>query len=179
MSGAWQLLVPWPDAAVPDRVLVAARVRREGAVLVLGWKVEDVRGCVSVPEAAPIGARRDGLWEATCFEAFLAGENGPGYLEINVAPSGDWQCYGFSGYREGRLVLPEATAPELRLVRTTASLELEARFSAGLEALGPQPWRVGLTAVIEDRAGSLSYWALAHTGPEPDFHRADSWSSAV
>ena len=30
--------------------------------------------------------------------------------------------------------------------------------------------RIGLSAVIEDTAGSLSYWALHHPRSKPDFH---------
>ncbi|MEB3264615.1 MAG: hypothetical protein VKJ66_09615 [Synechococcus sp.] len=42
-------------------------------------------------------------------------------------------------------------------------------------ALVEAPLRIGVTAVLEDRRGGISYWALAHTGPEPDFHRRDSF----
>jgi hypothetical protein len=35
--------------------------------------------------------------------------------------------------------------------------------------------RLGLAAVIEDRARVLSYWALKHPTEKPDFHHADSF----
>ena len=35
--------------------------------------------------------------------------------------------------------------------------------------------QVAITSVIEERSGRLSYWALAHPGPEPDFHRRDGF----
>jgi hypothetical protein len=38
---------------------------------------------------------------------------------------------------------------------------------------------LGLTAVIEDRAQVLSYWALAHASEKPDFHRAESFVAAL
>ena len=34
-------------------------------------------------------------------------------------------------------------------------------------------WRLGLTAVVEETGGRISYWALAHPAGRPDFHRAD------
>jgi hypothetical protein len=37
------------------------------------------------------------------------------------------------------------------------------------------PLEVSLTAVIEQVVQGVSYWALAHTGAEPDFHRRDSF----
>jgi hypothetical protein len=36
-----------------------------------------------------------------------------------------------------------------------------------------------LTAVIEDQAGGLSYWALAHASEKPDFHRPESFVAAI
>jgi hypothetical protein len=37
------------------------------------------------------------------------------------------------------------------------------------------PLEISLTAVIEQVGKGVSYWALAHTGAEPDFHRRDSF----
>ena len=38
------------------------------------------------------------------------------------------------------------------------------------------PWRLGLSALIEDRAGHMSYWALAHPPGKPDFHHKDCFA---
>jgi len=44
---------------------------------------------------------------------------------------------------------------------------------AGLPGLAVAlPWRVALAAVIEDAAGGLSHWALAHPPGDADFHHA-------
>ena len=57
-------------------------------------------------------------------------------------------------------------------------LELEA--SIRLERLSRDyartPLELGLSAVIEDGEGGLSYWALAHTGSKPDFHHRGSFA---
>jgi hypothetical protein len=37
----------------------------------------------------------DGLWQSTCFEAFLTEEGQPDYTEFNYAPDGRWACYQF------------------------------------------------------------------------------------
>jgi hypothetical protein len=37
------------------------------------------------------------------------------------------------------------------------------------------PLEISLTAVIDQVGQGVSYWALAHTGAEPDFHRRDSF----
>ncbi len=33
-----------------------------------------------------------------------------------------------------------------------------------------EPWQLGLSAVLEEKDGTKSYWALAHGGEKPDFH---------
>jgi hypothetical protein len=38
------------------------------------------------------------------------------------------------------------------------------------------PWRLGLSALIEDTSGCKSYWALAHPPGKPDFHHADCFA---
>jgi hypothetical protein len=35
--------------------------------------------------------------------------------------------------------------------------------------------RLGLAAVVEDKARVLSYWALKHPAEKPDFHHSDSF----
>jgi hypothetical protein len=35
--------------------------------------------------------------------------------------------------------------------------------------------RLGLSAVIETRAGAIAYWALRHEPGKPDFHWADAF----
>jgi len=54
-------------------------------------------------------------------------------------------------------------------------LELGAEIS---QDLLPQsrPLRLGLSAVVEDVDGILSYWALRHPLGKPDFHHADAFA---
>jgi hypothetical protein len=34
-------------------------------------------------------------------------------------------------------------------------------------------WSLGLSAVLEEKDGTKSYWALAHGADKPDFHLRD------
>ncbi len=38
-----------------------------------------------------------------------------------------------------------------------------------------RPLKLGLSVVIEDVDGNLTYWALAHPSDKPDFHHPDSF----
>ena len=68
----------------------------------------------------------------------------------------------------------EIAAPRIDTLIAPARLSLHATLE--LRALPPGPWRLGLSAVIEEANGRLSYWALAHPAGRPDFHHADCFT---
>lgn len=129
-----------------------------------------VRGAVeriALPaRAAP--RHTDELWRHTCFEAFIAAQDRPAYVECNFAPSGAWAAYRFSRYRSGMKALAPVASPRVTLHTQPDRLVLEARLQ--LNEFAGQSLRIGITAVIEDQAGGRSYWALRHPRSKPDFH---------
>lgn len=140
--------------------------RREGpGQLALRYRLTGAIADLALPPPAP-PARADGLWKHTCFEAFVsAGDEA--YLEFNVAPSGEWAAYRFDAYRRG-MVAPAIAAPTVEVELLGEQLELRAVLALS----EPGPIRVGVSAVIEEAGGRLSYWSLAHPPGRPDFHHA-------
>ncbi len=122
-----------------------------------------VAGSDVVWPAEAVRERTDGLWRTTCFEAFVMGGSGPGYVELNFSPSGAWAAYRFDAYREGMAPLD---TPAPGIARTADGIV--ATFDPA--ALPPLPWRIGLSAVIEETDGTRSFWAMAHPGGMADFH---------
>jgi hypothetical protein len=118
--------------------------------------------------------RAEHLWQHTCFEAFVMQGEGPGYREFNFSPSGEWAVYAFHSYRNGG-VLEDELCPEIVVHKAMDRLELGAEISQGLLPHG-RPLRLGLSAVVEDVDGILSYWALRHPPGKPDFHHADAFA---
>jgi hypothetical protein len=121
-------------------------------------------------------ARADGLWEATCFEAFLRAEGEQAYREWNFAPSAQWAAYDFTGHREGRSDAEIISPPYIRVEDnlTWWALGATVAMEAGVE------WQLGLSAVLEEKDGTRSYWALAHPpGDKPDFHNADCFAARL
>lgn len=142
------------------------------------YRLDGDRRRIRLPSASGEG-RTDGLWQHTCFEAFVRIEDAPQYLELNFAPSGQWAAYRFEGYREGMRPL-ELEPPRIRVrgggerapegIRS-GPLDLDARVRLPLLAgAAGRRLRLGLCAVVEDDAGGLSYWALQHAPGRPDFH---------
>lgn len=142
-----------------------------------------VRGDVSALALPPPAsrARTDELWRHTCLEAFVGEAGDPGYYEFNLAPSRQWAAYRFVGYREGLAAAADAVDPriatEARADRFTlrAVLALDALPGLARDA----PWRLALSAVIEQTDGLKSYWALAHPPGRADFHHADGFSHEI
>ncbi len=101
--------------------------------------------------APPRAPRRAGkLWEHTCCEIFIGRKDLPGYHEFNLAPS-------------------------IAMRRAAGQLEIEARIR--LDHLGyGGSLAIGLSAVVEDENGALSYWALNHPPGKPDFHHREAFA---
>ena len=171
MAIAATALRPHP-AHPPDthcHIDAGAELDAVASVLRLRFRVEGDVGRLRLP-APGAALRRDGLWQHSCFEAFLQPEATDIYYEFNFSPSGDWAAYRFAGRRNGR-TSPELPAPAVRTARGADRFELTAEITlAALPELGAPELGAGLTAVIESETGSLSYWALAHGGDKPDFH---------
>jgi hypothetical protein len=162
-------LTPHPDSHCAAVTSLEAEAVRDGAGLLrLRYVLNGAMSAVSLP---PITAsvRTDELWRRTCFEAFV--EVGEGYYELNLAPSTQWAAYCFDGYRQGMRPAP-IDAPRIEVRRTGDSLELRALVSG----LPGGPWRIGLSAVVEEASGGLSYWALRHLPGKPDFHHRDCFA---
>jgi hypothetical protein len=131
--------------------------------------------------ATAAGARADALWKHTCFEAFIAPSDLPGYHEFNFSPSRDWAIYRFSAYREGMAPAKIEQAPQISLHRGDAGVELKAtvRLESLADLRGAPRLKVALAAVIEDENGRLSYWALRHAPGKPDFHHPNAFALEV
>jgi hypothetical protein len=119
--------------------------------------------------------RSDELWRTTCFEAFLRATDAEAYREWNFAPHGNWAAYDFSGYREDMTNAEVGSPPYIRMednftwwtVGATIAVEADAR------------WELGLSAVLEEKDGTKTYWALEHPSDKPDFHHAACFATRL
>ncbi len=160
-----------PSQAIREIDVVVGEAK-SGSLMLTFRLVGDVSG-LSIPE--PRSPRRvDHLWRHTCFEAFVMEGEGPEYREFNFSPSGEWAVYAFRGYRNA-VELENELSPVIVVHKTMDRLELGAEISQGLLPHG-RPLRLGLSAIVEDVDGILSYWALRHPPGKPDFHHTDAFA---
>ena len=167
-AGASVSLVRHPSQSetAVDQLTVA--MERQPGLFILRYEILGRIDRLKVP-APTAGDRANGLWEATCFEAFVSA--GAGYVEFNFSPSRQWAAYRFDTYRDGMRdeIMP---APKIATAVTPSRMELTVAASLPDDVAG----RVGLSAVIEEAGGAKSYWALAHPPGPPDFHHPDCFA---
>jgi hypothetical protein len=173
-----QVLALHPDSrcTAVTRIDVLAHRPRPGH-LVVRYSVTGKISALRLPQAAA-STRADELWKHTCFEAFVRASSNNSYYEFNLAPSTQWAAYGFSEYRSGMHIAKEVKAPFIEVQSSEERCTLQA--SLELERLPDLPkdtvWRLGLAAVIEEKYGTISYWALTHPPGKPDFHQYDCFA---
>jgi hypothetical protein len=170
-----------PFGSDADRfgLTLGGQVAKRGDRLSIHYRLIGDLASVLIPVPDPGGPRRcDGLWEHTCFELFLAAEGAEAYWEVNLAPNGHWNLYRLAGYRQGLAPLRDRDALPFQVragdgeMELTLNLLLPEELSLASRAGG---LRLGVSAVVEQRGGALSYWALAHGGSEADFHRREDF----
>jgi hypothetical protein len=143
-----------------------------GGALRLTYTLRGNLAALRIPD--PQAAQRtDGLWRHTCFEAFVRAAHADAYREFNFSPSGSWQAYTFNAYRQGGLPQP-ATDPHIISRREPGAFSLQATLAADNLPCATK-LLCGLSAVVEDHAGSVEYWALHHPPGQADFHHPDTF----
>ena len=171
-------LIPHPDSNPGSVTRIETGVHVGAKTLRLSYKLEGDLGTLRIPAEAGV-QRGDKLWEHTCFEAFLRQKGKGAYYEFNFSPSRRWAAMMFPSYRDGSPIAQEPVT-QLLVVREDGVLRLDALIMLDRLPEPPvRPYQLGLSAVIEDRRGSVSYWALRHAPGRADFHHADAFALEI
>ena len=138
---------------------------------------------LSIPQPRPTNETTEpseGLWEHTCFEAFVAHSGKAAYREFNFSPSGQWAVYDFLDYRKPSGIPMRLSPPRITGHLSEGRLELNILLvsDAFLDNMTNTDLEIGLCAVIEStdtQDGARSYWSLRHPIERPDFHLRDGF----
>jgi hypothetical protein len=173
---------PSPSPELPDVTIEArAQIKRVGdqqsieLTYSAGGALEKILWPASLSSKPQ---RKDELWKHTCFEAFIKPIGSDSYWEVNLSPSGDWNVYRFTSYRQGM-----AKEESIQVLNPCFSQEGK-NWHLSCELWVPD-WNsvtgfdVGLTTVLEATSGQIFYLALAHAGTQPDFHLAKSFKARL
>jgi hypothetical protein len=172
-------LKPFPNTEMQPDLRISGNIMRYVNELTITYALfgdlKDVLIATSSDISPDTSTRRHALWEDTCFEFFLGIKGSPIYWEFNLSPSGHWNVYSFEDYRQG--MQEEIIFTELPFTVQFPTDGLAIAVSINLDKFAPEDQiiQVGITTVIKQKDGNLSYWALAHKGEEPDFHLRNSF----
>ena len=169
-------LQPFSAENAPEDCLINVFLSRDGDGLQVVFELDANLTDLIIPDFDSSKVQRlDNLWEHTCFEVFIAQKDMPNYWEFNLSPSGDWNIYSFTYYRKG--MKPEMLFKALPLdVVIMSERKLNMRTAIDLDLIPlSTDLVIGISAVLEDREGVKSYWAVNHPGKMPDFHARAGW----
>ncbi|WP_414517828.1 DOMON-like domain-containing protein [Nostoc sp. PCC 9305] len=168
-------LQPFPCYESFPNLKITGNISRNANQLTICYNLgSDLKEIAIVPPSnAP--SRKYELWEDTCFEFFLGIKDSVRYWEFNLSPAGHWNVYRFEGYRQG---MQEETAFEklpFNVHNQADALVLALDVDLNKIVSANQGIEIGITTVIKNIDGNVSYWALTHKGEEADFHLRDSF----
>ncbi len=155
-------LIPHPGTTVATLQSIDAAVWQDDGRWHFRYLLEGTAD-LRLPDPEEPG-RADGLWKATCAEAFVGLPRGA-YLEFNFSPSGQWAAYRFDGPRQRMREEPAEVEVCLDFGQEWAAIEAAVRCTALEPGL-----TLGMAAVVEEQGGIKSYWALRHGDGPPNFH---------
>ena len=168
-------LIPFPAPDIPA-LSVTGKLSLDKHLLMLKYSLSGNIEEVLLPLVSLTPTRKDQLWKATCFEFFLAIKDQPGYWEFNMSPSGDWNAYRMDVYRRVGFRQENTISQLLFEFRRRldgylldVSVDLASLIEPGDEL------EMAVTAILQTRNGSETYWALAHRASQPDFHLRESF----
>jgi hypothetical protein len=176
-TGANLVCHPAAPCLAPFEIHVQWTPERQGVgwCMRLVYSVRGPLGRLRFPAPATASAC-DGLWAHTCFEAFFSEPAATAYRELNFSPSTHWAHYRFERERVRDEAPPPLAIPEVQFVLAAPDqCKLSSRVAIKANQSDQSATWFAPTAVLELSDGSLSYWAVHHPKPKPDFHARDGW----
>lgn len=169
-------LLPFSRDAFLSDIKITGSMSLHARTLAVNYELKGPLGELVIPGPERTPVRRHRLWESTCFEFFIRAGNTGAYREFNCSPSGCWNVYSFKGYRQEMQEELLFSSLPFSVSRHSDMLRLELELDLGTIVPVQKALKAAVSAVIKHVSGDLSYWALIHTGPQPDFHRQDGFT---
>jgi hypothetical protein len=169
-------LKPFPGEGIPAGVTIGGSIARRADTLSVRCEVRGDLSKLSIPAAAEAPRRKDRLWEETCLELFLGTADSGEYREFNLSPSGHWNAYRFTRYREGMREEPAIASLPIDVRRDSKALLFTAEIGIGKIVPAGKDLAAAVAAVIRTTDGGKSHWAPVHPASRPDFHRREGFA---
>ena len=172
-------LTPFESLQSLSNLTLTGHLARQGPTLNIRYTLLGPLDEIVIPGFMDRPERLDGLWQSTCFELFIGIKGAQPYWEFNLSPAGHWNIYAFTTYRQNMRWEPTYPSLPFHIQHRPNSLQLDLAFKLTQIIPVDQALNIGISAVIQLRDGALTYWALTHPGPQPDFHQREGWIAAA
>jgi hypothetical protein len=169
-------LIPYDSLSAPQtEVQIELNVTAES--LYVSYRIQRGLELIDLGSPTPHKERVMKLWEKTCFEFFIKNEK-DSYVEFNFSPNFEWNCFYFPKKGEPLTEWTRMNRPSTEILLSMDHYFLVAEIRKELmppgffdeTTLGERALSVGLSTVIKDKSGIISYWALSHHDTRPNFH---------
>ncbi len=168
-------LKPFPSSGTLSYLEISGNIGHHSKTLMISYTLHGLLSEVIIPASADVPARKNALWEETCFEFFLSAKNSERYWEFNLSPAGHWNVYCFKSYRQGMQEELAFESLPVSVRRKPDVLQLSLKVDLDKINLIDKTLKVAISAVTKSINGKITYWALTHPGPQADFHLKDSF----
>jgi hypothetical protein len=177
----WLNLIPHPTTLPDQHFRVRCAVeRRLRSTLSAAFEVTGSIDNIVWPDRSPSAFRFE-LWQTTCFELFVEVPGTNFYLEFNFSPSTQWSAMKFGSYRGKCTPLRDVQLSLFQTYQEPEKLSVQVEFSTPdlASTVDQTALRTGMAAVIEEKDTNITYWALTHPMPRPDFHKAQGFTQLI
>lgn len=171
------VLLPY-DTNKHPKIEITSELNLSEDAVYISYKITGSLDELDLGDGTPVHERKIKLWEKTCFELFIKNSKDQ-YIEFNFSPVFEWNCFFFN--KKGDPLSPwikiDHIASDILLSKDIFHIIVEIKK----DQFPPhffdvkQDMSAGITSVIKNKLGHLSYWALSHEADRPNFHHFDSF----
>lgn len=164
-------LLPYDSTTAPE-IVIETELNTNQDSLFISYKMTGDLASIDLGSETPNHSRVIKLWEKSCFELFIKNQK-DSYVEFNFSPEFEWNAFYFA--KKGDALAEYARIDSVK-IDILLSLEVfhlivqidKKKFPDGF--FDGNELSAGITSVVKQKNGSLSYWALSHEDTRPNFH---------
>ena len=172
-------LTPYDQNSSPA-ITIDCELNTTAESVFISYKVQGELCEIDLGTGHPHHARVIKLWEKSCFELFMKNTK-DNYIEFNFSPEFEWNCFYFAkkGDALTEYLRMDLVKFDILLSLDVFHLIVELDKKKFPDSFFDGELNAGITSVIKEKDGKLSYWALSHHDTRPNFHDFRSFTASV
>ncbi len=163
-------LIPFNPASAPA-IEIHSELNTTEESVYISYKVTGDLSSLDLGSGRSLHNRVIKLWEKSCFELFIK-DASDSYVEFNFSPEFEWNAFYFAkkgdALKEYEKVNQVKT--DILLSQDVFHIIVEIEKNKFPENFFTGELSAGITSVVKEKNGNISYWALSHEDTKPNFH---------